>query len=1061
MVSSVSKRNRESSSFSQTVSPATRGRVDDRSSRRPSNDFVAFPSLAATSPSAFSFRSGMISPHGHFQFFNLDDVFADDDRVADRDADDGTKVHLAVICALALVLALPNSLIGPFFPRVAREHGIDMTMIGIIQSVFPFIMVVTGAPIGKLITLVGPKPVVIAGGVLTGVGTMAFALVDLFDDDVFACVSTAIRMVQGLGCAAYMCASQSMVISLFPKRVAKVSGVIEVCATAGYIIGPIVGGVLFLWKGFHAPFIAVGACSLVVLLPFALFAPRRSQSQRGRPSEVSMLHIVSAPNVPFVIVATVFGMGIIAFLDMALEPVLSSEGMSQGTTNAVFALVSIVYTLATPIVGLCSTLANARMMISAGLLLMALSWVVFAPAPLIPVAFPAQVTGVASMIVGFSMASMPVLPLLLFLTEDLGHGSSDVLSGVLSAAYGLGEIVFPIVGGFLFDTVGIRLGAVCIAASVTLVALVIVLQRDARYVEFQDQMARHPSPRQADVGDDVKIKRVASLTIDLASTGARAPPVMSSVSKWNRDFLSQLPSPVARSFSDRSTVVGDSETHSCRRPSHDFAAFPSFPSSPSFSCQSERAAVVSSPVSSPGRAAAHYFYPHDVFIDDDASDGAAADVVCDGSRAHLAVICALALVLALPNSLIGPFFPRVAREHGISMMLVGAIQSIFPLIMFMTGPFIAKLVTLIGPKPVVVAGGVLTGLATVAFALVDLVDGETFAAVCIAIRMVQGLGCAAYGCASQSMILTLFPKHVAKVSGVIEVCASAGYIIGPIMGGVLFRWRGFRAPFVVVGLCSLVAMLPLMLFAPRRKQSQRGRPSEVGTIHIITAPNVPFVLVATVFGMGVIGFLDMALEPVLSREGISPGTTNAVFVLISVVYAIATPIVGMYSTLSNARPMMAAGLLMMAASWVMFAPAPFVPVQFPIQVAAVTFMTIGFAMALMPVLPLMLFLTDGLGHGSSDVLSGVLSASYGLGEIFGPIIGGFMFDTVGIRVGSVFIGASVTLVALVVVMQRDDRYDEYQERMARSETTVSPPYVPLEDDHGGLQPLLGSPNSLP
>lgn len=56
-----------------------------------------------------------------------------------------------------------------------------------------------------------------------------------------------------------------------------------------------------------------------------------------------MLHIVSAPNVPFVIVATVFGMGIIAFLDMALEPVLSSEGMSQGTTNAVFALVSIVY----------------------------------------------------------------------------------------------------------------------------------------------------------------------------------------------------------------------------------------------------------------------------------------------------------------------------------------------------------------------------------------------------------------------------------------------------------------------------------------------------------------------------------------------------------------------------------------------------------------------------------------------------------------------------------------------------------------------------------------------
>ncbi|CEP02934.1 Major facilitator superfamily (MFS) profile domain-containing protein [Plasmodiophora brassicae] len=381
------------------------------------------------------------------------------------------------------------------------------------------------------------------------------------------------------------------------------------------------------------------------------------------------------------------------------------------------------------------------------------------------------------------------------------------------------------------------------------------------------------------------------------------------------------------------------------------------------------------------------------------------------------VLCMLSLVLALPLSLVGPFFPGEAVRHDVSLVAAGAILSVFPFAVLVTAPMFGMLIPILGPKALILTGSVVTGISTAAFALIDDFNGTPFVVSGFAIRIIQGIGSAASSTGSDALMTSMFTGcSIGKMAGFLEVCGSIGFMFGPFLGGFLFEYGGFQLPFFVVGALTLTTVIPLMWLIPRRDKALRKR-SQVTVYQIMTTPGVALIFAASVVGMTVFSFLDLALQPELASQNVSPSSVGLLFVMISFIYALAAPAIGWVSTPANTRGLIVFGLSLVAASLCVLGPAPvgFIPRALSLRCGSLVFLSAGAAMVLVPVVPQMVELTKHLGAGATDVVSGVVIASYSLGEIIGPVVGGALLQYVGMSLGASIFATCILGIALAIL----------------------------------------------
>ncbi|CEP02933.1 Major facilitator superfamily (MFS) profile domain-containing protein [Plasmodiophora brassicae] len=377
----------------------------------------------------------------------------------------------------------------------------------------------------------------------------------------------------------------------------------------------------------------------------------------------------------------------------------------------------------------------------------------------------------------------------------------------------------------------------------------------------------------------------------------------------------------------------------------------------------------------------------------------------------------LSLVLALPLSLVGPFFPGEAVRHDVSLVDAGAVLSVLPFAVLVTAPTFGMLIPILGPKALILTGVIASGISTAAFALIDDFKGTPFVVAGLAVRLVQGIGSAASSTGSEALIASMFTGcDVGKVAGLLAASVSVGYMLGPLLGGFLFEYGGFRLPFFVVGALTLITIVPLMCLIPRRDKTPRKR-SQVTVYQIMTTPGVALIFAASVVGMAVFSFLDLALQPELASQNVSPSSVGLLFVMISLIYALAAPAIGWVSTPANTRGLIVFGLSLVAASLCVLGPAPigFIPRALSLRCGSLVFLSAGAAMVLVPVVPQMVELTKHLGAGATDVVSGVVIASYSLGEIIGPVVGGALLQYVGMSMGASIFATCILGVALAVL----------------------------------------------
>ena len=170
------------------------------------------------------------------------------------------------------------------------------------------------------------------------------------------------------------------------------------------------------------------------------------------------------------------------------------------------------------------------------------------------------------------------------------------------------------------------------------------------------------------------------------------------------------------------------------------------------------------------------------------------------ARLPVAFILATVLIDAMGVGLILPVMPELIREVrgadlGQAAVWGGLLATAFAVMQFIAGPTLGSLSDRFGRRPVLLVS--LTALAL--DYLVMAVAGTIW--LLLAGRIVGGVTAATHSTAMAFMADVSKPEDKAANFGLIGAAFGLGFVVGPLLGGVLGAW-GTRAPFYAAALLA-------------------------------------------------------------------------------------------------------------------------------------------------------------------------------------------------------------------------------------------------------------------
>lgn len=172
-------------------------------------------------------------------------------------------------------------LVVPILPTYMNELHIGGSTVGLLVAAFSLAQLIFSPMAGRWSDKLGRKPIIVTGLIVFSLSELLFGLANM------PWLLFIARMLGGAGAALIMPAVMAYVADTTSlEERAKGMGLINAAITTGFIIGPGVGGYL-AELGIRVPFfVAAGAAAFVAVITFAVLPESRTAAQRKEASVV-------------------------------------------------------------------------------------------------------------------------------------------------------------------------------------------------------------------------------------------------------------------------------------------------------------------------------------------------------------------------------------------------------------------------------------------------------------------------------------------------------------------------------------------------------------------------------------------------------------------------------------------------------------------------------------------------------------------------------------------------------------------------------------------------------
>jgi multidrug resistance protein len=169
-------------------------------------------------------------------------------------------------------------------------------------------------------------------------------------------------------------------------------------------------------------------------------------------------------------------------------------------------------------------------------------------------------------------------------------------------------------------------------------------------------------------------------------------------------------------------------------------------------------------------------------------------------------------------AIIMPLFARRLGEFGSGVGALSLMSTAYALAGILASPFFGALADRFGRRPLVLGSLAAFVLANIGFLVATSTD------TLIVVRALEGALSAGLVPAVLGIVADIAPEDKrARWIGVVMGGASAGWVLGPVAGGVLYDAWGFEAPFVLSAGMGFLAFAAAAILIPETRPPEVGR----------------------------------------------------------------------------------------------------------------------------------------------------------------------------------------------------------------------------------------------
>ena len=315
-----------------------------------------------------------------------------------------------------------------------------------------------------------------------------------------------------------------------------------------------------------------------------------------------------------------------------------------------------------------------------------------------------------------------------------------------------------------------------------------------------------------------------------------------------------------------------------------------------------------------------------------------------------------------------------------------------------------------GLKFLLVGGIFLASCCSILFGLLDYSpSGIIFTSLCFVVRVVQGLGISSYYIACFTTAAILFTDNYGFVIGLLETSISLGFLLGPTIGGTLYSFGGYFAPFALLGgllflFCPVIFCVVPSGFVDGNENTKKESPGRV--FKVMFKPGLIVVLYTMLTTTISWVFTETTLGVRLTEFGITdPMIIGIVYLSSSGAYAISAPGAGRIADKYDLGWLvMLIGTILLAAGYLVVGPSPFlfgiIPEGLPQLVIGCCLTHTGLALVQIPTTRELQRQAAHYGLDPDDpstlsFISAVFECTWGLGGFLGAFLSGILMENFG------------------------------------------------------------------
>lgn len=353
-----------------------------------------------------------------------------------------------ILGCVGFVTSFGAHIVAVNLPAYAEEVGAGVAMIGLLIAAYDFAEIIAKPVFGSIADRQGMKKTLL-------VGILVFIAASLLYLAVPPQWLLGIRFFQGMGAAALSAVSLALVGVYYEQNRGRAYGIYNAIKGAGYVLSPLIGGLIIAQSHFSYIFVASAVIGIVALI-LSLFLPDvEKQVELEEDDDFSIRSFVSVFKDPKLVrwyAIIVINMFFVSILFGFLPVRVYALQYGPVQTGLILSLVALSYLLIQPVAGYLADRTDVRATIRAGLVLSALSIIA---APFVEDALLILDAIAAGIGVGIVWTNTDTL-----VSKLAEEGKLGATMGAAGSFKEFGDMIGPILIGVLAQILGLTWGFV-------------------------------------------------------------------------------------------------------------------------------------------------------------------------------------------------------------------------------------------------------------------------------------------------------------------------------------------------------------------------------------------------------------------------------------------------------------------------------------------------------------------------------------------------------------------------------------------------------------------------